>query len=70
MLEMLFRLLAEVGPGVTWTALFMAAVVAVFVLYIGVAMLATLRAQDPQQVEIRYRVFHDLPALFRSGRRR
>jgi hypothetical protein len=66
----IIRLLAEVGPGFTWTALFIAAVIAVFVLYIGVAMLATLRAQEPEQVEIRYRVFHDLLALFRSGRRR
>jgi hypothetical protein len=70
MMEMLFRLQAELGPAATWTAVFFTVVVAVFVLYIGVAMRAILRASDPEQARIRYRVFQDLLGLFRFRRRR
>jgi hypothetical protein len=66
----IFRLMAQVDPAATWMAVFLTAVVAVFVLYVGVAMLATLRAKDPEQVKIRYRVFKDLLALFYRRRRR
>jgi hypothetical protein len=65
MMEMLLRLQAELGPAATWIAVFFAAVVAVFVLYVGVAMRAILRASDPEQARIRYWVFQDLLGLFR-----
>jgi hypothetical protein len=68
-MEIPFRLLADIGPGATWAAIFLAAIVAVFVFYIGVAMLATLRAHDPEQIKIRYRIFSDLLALFCRRRR-
>jgi hypothetical protein len=69
-LEILVRLLVDAGPGIAWTAIFAAAVVATFVLYTGVALLATLRAHDPEQVKICYRVFRDLLGLFgRRGQR-
>ena len=70
MLAELLRLLAEIGPGVVWVFIFIAAVVAVFVLYIGIALWATLRAKDTEQQKVRYQVFHDLLDLFRRGRRK
>jgi hypothetical protein len=70
MLEMLLRLGAELGPAAVWIAVFFAAVVAVFVLYVGVVMRAILRASDPEKVKILYRVFEDLLGLFRFRGRR
>jgi hypothetical protein len=69
-MEMLLRLAAGLGPAAAWVAVFVAAVVAVFVLYVGVAMRAVLRADDPEQARIRYRVFADLLGLFRLRGRR
>ena len=48
-----------------WGAGFSAAVIAVFVLYVGIAMVAVLRTEDEHKAEMRYRVFHDLLELFR-----
>ena len=70
MLELLLRLLAEVGPSATWIAKFCAAVVAVFVLYVGIAIWATIVTRDPEQRNVRYQVFRDLLELFRRRRRR
>ena len=70
MLAELLRLATEIGPGVIWVFIFIAAVVAVFVLYTGIALWATLRACDPEQRQIRYQIFHDLLDLFRRGRRK
>lgn len=64
MLEVVLRLLAEMGPAAAWIAVFMAVVVTAFVLYVGVAMAATLAARDADQAKIRYRVFKDLLRLF------
>lgn len=69
MLDALPRPLAAVGPA-SWIAIIMAATMTIFVLYIGIAMYATLCAKDPQQREIRYRVFRDLLKPFIRGRRR
>jgi hypothetical protein len=63
-------LATEIGPGVIWVFIFTAAVVAVFVLYTGIALWATLRARDPEQQQVRYQVFHDLLDLFRRRRRK
>ena len=66
MLAELLRLLAEIGPGVIWAFIFIAVVVAVFVMYIGIALWATLRRPKyPGQQELSYRVFRDLLDLFR-----
>jgi hypothetical protein len=66
----ILHFLAEASPGATWVAVFVTAVVTAFVFYIGVAMVATLRAKDPQQFKVRYRVFSDLLALFSRRRQR
>ena len=65
--ESMLRVLGEIGPGAAW---FVAAVVAVFVIYIGIALVATLRAGDEPSRKIRYQLFHDLLDLFRHGNRR
>ena len=70
MLDALFRLSAEFGPVASWFLIFIAAVVAVFVAYVGIALLAVLRATDQEQQQVRYRVFSDLLGLFRRGRQR
>ena len=69
MLDTLLRSLAELAPCAMWITVFFAAVVAVFVVYVGVALWATLRASDPEQQKVRYQVFRDLISLFRRGRR-
>jgi hypothetical protein len=69
MLELL-RLSAEVGAAANWIVIFTAAVIAVFVAYVGVAMYATLRATDPEQQKLRYKVFRDLLRIFAGKRRR
>jgi len=68
--DTLFRLLAVVGPEAIWIVIFFAAVMAVFVIYIGIAMRATMRTDDPEQQQLRYRMFRDLLDLFSRGRRR
>ena len=68
MLAELLRLIAEIGPQVIWVFIFIAAVVAIFVLYIGIAIWATLRAPDLPQQKVRYQIFRDLLDLFRRGR--
>lgn len=65
----LLRLLAETGAAAGWTICFIAAIVAVFMLSIGIAMLATYRAGDTEQREIRYKIFHDLLKIFGRGDR-
>lgn len=69
MLELL-RPLAEVGTAANWTAIFIAAIIAIFMCYIGIAMFATLSATDPEQQKIRYRIFQDLLKVFVRGKRR
>jgi hypothetical protein len=67
-LKLLLRLAATTGPEAMWIIGFIMGVVAIFVLYIGVAMVATLRAKDSDRGKICYKVFSDLVGLF--GRRR
>ena len=69
MLTDFLRLMAEISPQVTWVFIFTAAIVVVFVLYIGIALWVTLRTKDPKQQKISYQVFRDLLELFRRGRR-
>lgn len=60
--------MAELGPKAFWIIVFAGGLAAVFVLYIGIAIVATLRARDPEQRQIRYQVFRDLLDLFRRGK--
>lgn len=69
MLDALLRMLTELGPLATWFAIFLAAVIAVFVLYVGIALRAVLRAPDEAQRQVRYQVFRDLLDLFRRRRK-
>jgi hypothetical protein len=69
LLEAMLRVLAEVGPGATWIMVFLAAIIAVFALYVGIALLATLRAVDDKQQEICHQVLRDLLDLFRRRHR-
>jgi hypothetical protein len=69
MLELL-RLLVEVCTAASWIIFFIAAVIAVFVVYVGIAMWAVIRGScDPEQRQVRYRVFRDLLRIFDRGRR-
>lgn len=61
----LFRLMAVFGPQVIWVFIFIMALLAVFVLYIGVCLWSVLRARDDSQREVRYQMFRDLLDLFR-----
>lgn len=70
MLAELLRLLAEIGPGVIWAFSFTAALIAILVAFVGIAMWATMRAEDPQQRKVCYQIFRDLLDLFGRGRRR
>jgi hypothetical protein len=70
MFNTLIHVSASAGPSATWIAKFCAAVVAVFVLYVGIAIWATLHAADSEQQKVRYQIFRDLLDLFRHGRSR
>lgn len=65
----ILRVLAEFGPAAGWIAKFAAAVVTALVIYLGLALVAVLRA-EPDNANIRYQVFRDLLDLFRRRRRR
>ena len=67
---LLFYLMAAFGPTAARAAVFSAAVIAVFVVYVGIAMVVVLRTDDVRKAEIRYRVFRDLLRLFRRRGRR
>jgi hypothetical protein len=69
MLELL-RLVAAVGIAASWIVCFIAAIVGMFTVYIGVAMWATLRADDADKRKIRYRMFRDLLGAIFPRRRR
>jgi Gpi18-like mannosyltransferase len=70
MLWILLRVLMKVGPAAAWFSFFMAAVIAVFVLYTGIALWAVLRPCDQHERDVRYQVFRDLLGLFRHGKQR
>jgi len=53
----LIRVAAAARQGVGWLVEFMAVIVAVFVLYIGIDIWATLGAADPDQRQIGYQMF-------------
>jgi hypothetical protein len=61
----LVRLMAELGLVASWLAIFFAAVIAVFVLYVGITLWAILRPGDLEHQILRYQVLRDLLDLFR-----
>ena len=71
MQALLLRLVDASGPAADWILIFLATIVAIFVLYVGIAMRAVLRAPDQNQRQVRYQVFRDLldfvRDLFRGG---
>ncbi|WP_396454776.1 hypothetical protein [Actinomadura sp.] len=68
-MEVILRVLAEFGPAADWIAKFAAAVITALIIYLGLALVAVLRA-EPDNANIRYRVFRDLLDLFRRRWRR
>jgi hypothetical protein len=68
MLELL-RLLAEVGDAANWIAIFLATIIAVFVLYVGIALCGVLRAPNKELGDIYLQAFHALLALLDLRRR-
>lgn len=67
MLIELVRLMAEIGPGVVWVLIFFATVIAVFVMYVGIALVAALFAKESGPQETRRKILRDLLDLFRCG---
>lgn len=41
-------------------------IVVVFSIYVGVAMIAAIRSGNPEQAELRYRIFRDLLSIIRD----
>ena len=66
MLVFPLRFMEGLGPTAFWTVVFFAAVIAVFVGYVGIALWGIYHA-PPGQEWVRYRVFRDLLDLFRRG---
>jgi hypothetical protein len=64
-LEVVLRQLVEMGP---WALVFAATMVAVFAVYVGIAMIATVASRDHRRTKVRYQVFTDLLDLFRRRR--
>ena len=60
-MDALLQALTGLGPAAIWLVIFLAAIIAVFVLYIGIALRAVLRAQDEAQ-----RVITATPAPLQS----
>lgn len=60
MQTLFLRLADEAGPTADWILIFLAAIVIVFVFYVGIAMRAVLRASDRDQRQVRYQIFRDL----------
>lgn len=69
-MEMLFRLVAALGPKAFSIIMMFGGLAAILVLYLGIAMRATLHAHDPEEQQIRYQIFRDLLEVFLRARRR
>jgi hypothetical protein len=70
MVEAFVHLLYAVSPEATWALEFLAALIALFAFYVGVALAATLFAKDKGTKELYYRVLRELLKIFRRRRRR
>jgi len=60
------RTFAEVGPTAVWLGGGAVGLLAVFVVYIGIALLAVLKTDKPELQHYRYQAFHDLVVLIRD----
>ena len=63
--EVCLQAFAQLSPAATWFASFCAAVIAVFMLYVGIVLRAVLRASDRDERQLLYEIFRDLLDLFR-----
>ena len=70
MLDILNHVLVELRPSAAWLAALLALVVIVLVLYLGIALRATLKAQDAEKQQLCYQIFRDLLELFKPRRER
>jgi hypothetical protein len=62
--------MTEIGPRIIWIFIFIMALVATFVMYVGIALWVTLRTRDPSRQKISYQAFRDLLDLFHRGKHR
>jgi predicted small integral membrane protein len=66
MQSVLLQLANASGRAAVWALILLAAVVAAFLLYIGIALYSVLRAPDREQREVRYQMFRDLLNLIQD----
>ena len=64
MSTLLLRIAAVAGPAASWLCIFLAVIAAVFVLYLGIALLAAIYAPTPEKQRARYEVFCALLSVF------
>jgi hypothetical protein len=64
--EELVRVFADMGPAAIWLSGAALGLVAVCVLYLGIALLGCLRTTDIYQQQYRYQVFRELVDLIRD----
>jgi hypothetical protein len=53
-------------PAAIWLVGGMVGLLAVFAIYVGIALLAVLKADKPEVQQYRYEAFHDLVELIRD----
>lgn len=72
MQALLLRLVEAVGPATGWILIFVAVMITVFVAFVGVVLVAALRAKTPQEQRYRLRLLREflrfLLDLFGSGK--
>lgn len=66
MQALLLRLADTAGLAIGWILIFLAAIVAVFVLYVGIVLCSVLRASVQEQRQVRYQIFRDLLDFIRD----
>lgn len=68
LIELLSRLVIGYGAGADWPAIAVVAVVGAFVVYVGVALAATLTTRDAHRASFRRKVLRDLLNIIRPRR--
>ncbi|MGI5165657.1 hypothetical protein ACQEU3_14975 [Spirillospora sp. CA-253888] len=69
MLDILLRLVVEMGPVAEWVITAIVVIIGVFVALFATATIAVLFSADSNQTAMRYKVFRDLLRLFHRKRR-
>ena len=64
MQALLLRLVEAVGPATGWILIFAAAIVTTFVAYVGIVLVAALRAKTPQEQRYRLRLLREILRFF------